>query len=228
MTPTKRALLSAPAGPAPRRCRPVLAWWAGLVMAFGAHAAVSVTATTDAQLPSAGATTRSLDKALGGDLSTGDRNLDLLLDTQRRGTDRLDETPAVRAMPERSANGRLAIQPLPEAFRPVQALLPLPEGNRAVAPLAMPGQVLQAPPSSTVARATRDWRVGVAQGTGGSSDAAAGSYSETTGVRPVDLQLRAWVFAGLAFVKEHLVAIVLAGAAIAVLAMGLKAYSRRI
>ena len=44
--------------------------------------------------------TRSLDKALGGDLSSGDSTLDMLMDGQRKGTHRLDEAPSTRAVPE--------------------------------------------------------------------------------------------------------------------------------
>ena len=203
----------------------MLVMWAASVLAGGAHAAVM--ATAEAPPPAAGAMTRSLDKALGGDPSSGDRTLDMLMDAQRKGTHRLDETPPARAVPERSANGRLAIQLPPEPFRPMETPVRLPAGRPAVAPLAMPGQVLQVAPSATAPRAQRDWS-GAAQGAAGSREAGAGLYGEAKGLPAVDSRLRAWSLAGVAFVKDHLIEILAAWALIALLVAGIKAYSRRI
>ena len=196
------------------------------MLSLGALAAV--TSSADAPLPAAGTTTRSLDKALGGDLSTGDRNLDLLLDAQRKGMDRLDESPAAREMPQRPANGRLAIQPLPEPARPVETPVPLPTGNRAAAPLAMPGQVLQAAPHGTVPRANRDWSGGAGQAAAGLSESGAGDNTDAKRSRAVDAQLRELFFEVVAFVKSHLIEIVAVWTFIALLVAGVRAYSRRI
>lgn len=200
--------------------------WAASVLAGGAHAAVM--ATAEAPPPAAGAMTRSLDKALGGDLSSGDRTLDMLMDGQRKGTHRLDETPSTRAVPERSARGRLAIQLPPEPSRPMETPVRLPAGSPAVAPLAMPGQVLQVAPSGTAPRAQRDWSGAAAQGAAGSREAGAGAYAEANGLPAVDSRLREWILAGLAFVKDHLIEILAAWALIALLVAGVKVYSRRL
>lgn len=193
-------------------------------MSLGAHAAVSVTTITEPQPPSAGAATRSLDKALGGGLSTGDHNLDLLLDAQRKGTDRLDEKLAGRSLPERPASGRLAITSLPE---PSRSMAPMATMPAVIPPLAVPGQILQAAPPGAQAQIARGWGVGTAQAAAGTRHAGAGASAEAGGLR-ADHRLREWVLEGLAFVKHHLFTILAAGAMIALLVVGLKTYSRRV
>lgn len=87
---------------------------------------------------------------------------------------------------------------------------------------------MQVAPSGTAPRAQRDWSGGAAQGAAGSREAGAGAYGEAKGLPAVDSRLRAWILAGLAFVKDHLIEILAAWALIALLVAGVKVYSRRL
>lgn len=197
------------------------------LLACQALAATS-TALTDPAAPVVPAL-RSLDKALSGEISTGDRNLDLLLDAQRRGVGTLDDAPTPGRTPERGRSGRLAGQPLPEPQRPAdpyrQPQVPLlavpsaaPFAGLTTSPL---GQVLPSASPAPSPRLGRDWN-----GSGGAGQAAATAGQRGAG--PPNLLLRDLIQDGLAFIKDHLLAILGTWAAIAALVFGLRAYSRRI
>lgn len=187
--------------------------------------AATTPAPADTALPAAPGL-RLLDKALSGEVSTGDHNLDLLLDAQRKGLATLDEAPTPGRMPERGRSERLAGQALPEPQRQAdpQRLLP------ATPPAALPTAplILVLPSASPVAppRLARDWsgNSAAAQAAGTGQRGVSGS----TGPRAPDLFLRDLILDGLALIKVHLFAILGACAAIALLVLGLKAYSRRI
>ena len=135
-----RMILPPPSPAMPTGQRRVARWLcAGMALwAMAAPAAVTQGGGADVGSPTMGGGTRTLDKALGGDLSTGDRNLDLLLDSQRRAGDRLDETPTSRPMPDGPAARRQLLQPLPAAASAVAAPVALDAPRRYEAPLALP------------------------------------------------------------------------------------------
>lgn len=197
--------------------------------AMAAPAAVTQGGGADAE-PTMGLGTRTLDKALGGDLTTGDRNLDLLLDSQRRAGERLDETPTARHWPDRPAAGRLVIQPLPQAASASAVAVPVaPDAPRRYEPsLGLPegGQLGATNPPTP--KAARDWGGGTGQASAGSGGSGGSIYGDTSRLRSATRSLREWILESVAFLKDHVIAILLAGAAIALLAKGLKAYSRRL
>ena len=212
------------------------AWWhprrvlGGLLAASAllAQAAVTNGSSVDSAPASMGAGTRTLDKALSGDLSTGDRNLDLLLESQRKGLDRVDEAPAAQAMPARPAGGRQPVQTLPAAAAEGQAPRPPAAGQRFEPLLTLPerGQVGNAGPAAP--KLARDWSGGARQSAHGPVNAADSIYGDSPVLRSAARPLRDWIQEGVALVKDNLITIALAGAVIALLAVGLKAYSRRI
>lgn len=198
------------------------------VSSLVAQAAVTNGGNADAAPSSMGGTTRTLDKALSGDLTTGDRNLDLLLESQRKGGDRLDEAPAAKPMPARPAGGRQPLQPLPESATAAQAPS-LPDAGQRFEPLlALPERGQRVNPGLPTPKVARDWSGGTGQSAVGPGNSGGSSYGDTASLRSAARPLREWIQEGVAFVKDHLIAILLAGAAITLLAMGLKAYSRRI
>lgn len=225
------------APPSPPGRRRAAHWACALVAlsALGAQAGVTQGSTADTAPSAMGGNTRTLDKALGGDLSTGDRNLDLLLESQRRGADRLDEAPVSRPVPDRPGQGRSALQPLPEtAAAGPPPPTPPDTAQRFEPTLILPERGQLTHPGLPTPKAARDWgggtgqAVGGAAGPGGSGGSGGSIYGDSSGLRSAARPLRDWVLEGLDFVKAHLIAIALAGAAIALLVMGLKAYSRRI
>jgi len=211
--------------------RRLAAPWVCAVLALGALGAQAATTQgggADAAPAALGTGTRTLDRALGGDVSTGDRNLDLLLESQRKAGEGLLEAPTSQPVPDRPAAGRPLLQALPQAATGVQAPMG-PEAARRYEPgslaLPEPGQLGSA--GLPAPRAARDWSGGTApapaaKGPGGSI------YGDTSGLRTAARPLRELIQEGLAFLQDHAIAIVLTIAAIALLAMGLKAYSRRI
>lgn len=225
----------AAAPPGQRRAAPwlcaVMALWA-----MAAPAAVTQGGGADAGPPPLGVGTRTLDKALGGDLTTGDRNLDLLLDSQRRAGERLEAAPTSRPLPDRPLPdrplaGRQVLQPLPQAATASAVALPVaPNAPRRYEPsLALPegGQLGSASPPTP--KAARDWSgSSTSQAAAGSGGSGGSIYGDTSRLRSAIRPLREWIQQSVAFVKDHVIAILLVGAAIALLAKGLKAYSRRI
>lgn len=174
-----------------------------------------------------GAGTRTLDKALIGDLSTGDRNLDLLLESQRKGgLARLDEAPAAQALPARPAGGRQPLQTLPV----VPAPRPPDVGQRFEPLLALPEPGQMGSPGLPAPRVARDWSVGSkpSQSAAGAAYTGSSIYGDSPGLRSAIRPMRNWLQEGVEWVRENLIVILLAAAAIMLLAMGLKAYSRRI
>ena len=198
-----------------------------MALLAGQALAATATAPMDLVMPAPPAL-RSLDRALSGEISTGDRNLDLLLDAQRKGLGTLDEAPTPGRMPERGRSERLLAQPLPEPQRPAdprrqgQAAPPQawPAAPITTLPISPLGQVLPSATPAPSPRFGRDWAGNGAAGL----DAAPGQR----GAGPPGLWLRDLVQDGVAFIKDHLLAIIGAWAAIAALVFGLKAYSRRI
>ena len=208
--------------------------WA-LLVGLAQAAPVGAPADSAAASPPAA---RTLDKALGGDVSTGDRNLDLLLDAQRKGLTTLDDAPAPGKMPERRPSDRLASQPLPDPQRTQDAQRPAPVAPLA-APLALPataasansavlapGPVLPSAGPAAPPKLKRDWS---GQGAVGATTATGqGGKVGMPGARLADLLgLMDAIQIGLAFIHEHLIALVSGGAALLLTLLGLKSYSRR-
>ena len=196
--------------------------------ALVAQAAVTHGSNGDITASRLGSSTGILDKALSGDLTTGDRNLDLLLESQRKGGDRLDAAPAAQAMPARPTGGRQLLQPLPDKTAPAQTPRP-PEAGQGFAPmLALPERSQLTNAGLPAPKAARDWSGGSGQTLGGPAKAGGSIDSDASRFRSTARPLRDWILDGVAFLKGHVIAILLGSAAIALLAMGLKAYSRRI
>ena len=217
-----------PRTPAPAAWR--AGQWLAAASALLACQALAATATAPADSavqPRPGL--RSLDKALSGEVSTGDRNLDLLLDAQRKGPAVLEDEPKPGRMPDRVRSDRLAGQPLPEPQRPVDPLRqPLPAPAPASAGLTVSlGQVLPSAAPTAAPRLGRDWS-GNAGAAAAHSGAAGAQRGDGAAAHPPDLWLRDLIQEGLAFVKDHLYAILGTWAGIALLAVGVKAYSRRL
>ena len=212
-------------------------WRAGRMMggllaasALMAQAAVTHGSNADTTPAPMAAGTRTLDKALSGDLSTGDRNLDLLLESQRKGGALLDEAPEAQAMPARPAGSRLPLQPLPAAVPAVQVPRPSGAGPRFEPLLTLPERGQMGSAGLPAPKLARDWSGGSTQTqtAAGAAQSGGSIYGDSPGLKSAVRPLRDWLQEGVAFVKDNLVTLLLAGAAIALLAIGLKAYSRRI
>lgn len=196
--------------------------------ALVAQAAVTHGSNGDITASRLGSSTGILDKALSGDLTTGDRNLDLLLESQRKGGDRLDAAPAAQAMPARPTGGRQLLQPLLEQTAPAQTPRPPEAGQRFAPMLALPERSQLTNAGLPAPKAARDWSGGSGQTLGGPANAGGSIDSDASRFRSTARPLGEWILKGVDFLKGHLFAILLGSAAIALLAMGLKAYSRRI
>ena len=196
--------------------------------ALVAQAAVTHGSNADTAPPPMASSTRTLDKALSGDLTTGDRSLDLLLESQRKGGERLDDAPAAQAMPTRPPGSRQLLQPLPEKAPAAQTPRPPGAGQRFEPMLALPERGQLTNPGLSAPKMARDWAGGSGQAVGGPAIAEGWIDGDSARLRSAARPLRDWIQEGVAFLKEYLIAILLAGAAIALLAMGIKAYSRRI
>ena len=198
--------------------------------ALVAQAAVTHGSNADTAPAATAASTRTLDKALSGDLSTGDRNLDLLLESQRKGGTRLDEAPAAQTMPAQPAGSRLPPQPLPATVPAVQAPRPSDAGQRFEPLLTLPERGQMGSAGLPAPKVARDWSGGSTrtQTAAGSAHSGRSIFDDNPGLKSGVRPLRDWLQEGVAFVKDNLVSLLLAGAAITLLAIGLKAYSRRI
>lgn len=198
--------------------------------ALMAQAAVTHGSSVEAAPTSMGAGTRTLDKALNGDLSTGDRNLDLLLESQRKGGARLDEAPAAQAMPAQPAGSRLPLQPLLAAVPAVQAPRPSDAGPRFEPLLTLPERGQMGSAGLPAPRVARDWSGGSTQTqtAAGAAHSGGSIYGDSPGLKSAARPMRDWLQEGVAFVKDNLITVLLVVGVIALLAIGLKAYSRRI
>lgn len=203
---------------------------AALTVAFTLVAQAGVTHGSNADIaaPPMSSGARTLDKALSGDLSTGDRNLDLLLESQRKGGERLDEAPVPQAMPDRLRGNRQLPQPLPEKAPAAQTPRPSEAGQRFEPMLAQPERGQLTTPGLATPREARDWAGGSGQAVGGPANADGRIGGNTSGLRSAARPLRDLIDAGVAYLKDNLFAILLVGAGFALLALGIKAYSRRI
>ena len=226
---TRLLFTSTPAGLSPSRQRAGRLISALLALtALVAQAAVTHGSNGDITPSRLGSSTGILDKALSADLTTGDRNLDLLLESQRKGGDRLDEAPAAQAMPARPTGGRQLLQPLPEKTAAAQTPRPPEAGLRFAPMLALPERSQLNNAGLHAPKAARDWSGGSGQTLGGPANAGVLIDNDASHFRSTARPLRDWILEGVAFLKGHLFAILLGSAAIALLVMGLKAYSRRI
>ena len=211
---------------------------AGLMQAPGLMAAQAVSPSSAEPAGPARAASGSLDRALSGGVSTGDRNLDLLLDTQRSLPGQLDENAGGK-MPARASASRSLQAALPEPNRQPEPPVTLPAGQQRgpTAEVAL-GQVLSAPAAGANPAATRKWGDGGGGGGGnggGGGSGGGGGYAGAAGpsapdghlLVTSDPQLREFVQQSVRFLKDNLVEIgavcVLIGLAIA----GIKAQARR-
>ena len=233
---TRLPLPASTAMRSPRRWRATRVL-AGLLAAAAlmAQAAVTPGSSVEPEPAALGAGTRILDKALSGDLSTGDRNLDLLLESQRKGgLTRLDEAPAAQALPARPAVGRQPLQLLPAVVPAVVPAVPAPRppdvGQRFEPLLALPEPGQMGSAGLPAPRVARDWSGGStpSQSAAGAAHSGGSIYGDSPGLRSAIRPMRNWLQEGVEWVRENLIVILLAAVAIMLLAMGLKAYSRRI
>ena len=203
--------------------------WLCLAVMGAAASAAGQTATNSSGLPadpatpaSLGAGSRVLDRALTGALSTGDGNLDLLLDAQRKLPGALDETPGGK-MPPRSSASRAPPAVLTEPARPADTATPAarPSADR-LPPPAAPGQVLDLPAQGGNPGARRHWSAGPA-GHGGEG----GFGMDPSALIKSDPQLRDLVQRSMRFVKDNIIEFLAGVLLVVALAAGLKAYSRR-
>ncbi len=218
---------------APRADRPRQAsargLWLCLAVMGAAASAAGQTATSSSGLPadpatpaSLGAGSRVLDRALTGAVSTGDGNLDLLLDAQRKLPGALDETTSGK-MPPRSSASRNPPAVLGEPAKPTDATTPAarPYADR-LPPQTAPGQVLDLPAQGGNPGARRGWSAGPA-GPGGEG----GLGLDPSALVKSDPQLRDLVQRSVRLVKDHAVEFLAGVLVVIALAAGLKAYSRR-
>lgn len=222
--PTAQQALRADLGlrplPLGRRLGPALI---ALGLAADALAAGTSGLPADAAAPAAlGASSRVLDRALSAGISTGDSNLDLLLDAQRKLPGTLDEA-SVGKVPPRASTHRNPPAVLAEPARPVDSPAPAARPYADALPRqTLPGQVLDAPSQGGNPGARRAWSTGPA-GPGGDS----GFGLDPSAVVKSDPHLRDLVQRSVRFVKENIVEFLAAVLLVVALGAGLKAYSRR-
>ncbi len=180
---------------------------------------------------------RTLNKALTGDVSTGDKNLDLLLEIQRNSAVPDRSLPVAR--PNAPAAGPAAVGP---SSTRVDALGQAPAQGQPAPPAtqSLPRSGLLGPDSALpqspadLGRANRNWGQ---TGGGIASTGSAGSYGGVQQTLPGDalrsdsgesVHLLDSVKQALYFVRDNLVWWIGSVALLLLLAYGFKAYSRRI